>query len=254
MIEVTYDIEDLSLILRTRAKEQPPLPLAPMDPVPEDLSLSVIVDPNLFEEVATAIQLHDTLTNKNQMVYCAAEGYYLRYRVAVLGIGSVVEEVYQQLTRDLTHDLDLELGEFNLWARFQTALFGGTPKSEVVKSDASVLADRLIQFRPNYLVLVNVGQVKEKFADKSPQQLALLTHRINSGAIYSGQRPYTLVFVTDSVIPPKTFSQYWRICQTMNTFPATTQFEPTELAQLAEHSRKELLTYTKLYFQIKHLK
>lgn len=252
MIEITFDIEDLSLLLKTRAKERPALRAGLEEDSPEDMSLSVIVDPSLFEEPDPTIQVHDTLTNQTQEVYRCDEGYLLRYRVAVLGIGTVVDEVHVALREQMQEDVDLEVGGLELKARFQTALFGGRPKgSTVERADASVLVDRLIHYRPNYLVLVNAGQVRERFADKSARQLAMITHHINQGAMYGGQRPYTLAMVTDAPIPNRVFSQYWRLCQTMNTFPAAAQFRPDQVSDLKEHSLGELKTYTDMYFQVK---
>ena len=163
--------------------------------------------------------------------------HYSTFRVSV-------ESVHDALRERLSAVSDLLVERVNLWAKYEVGLFGGQPRRKsVTKADAEFLADRLAAFRPNYLVLVNAGHVRNHFADKSPQQLAVLTRHINLGAL-AGQRPYTLILVVDRRIPDDAFAVYWRTCQMMNTFPAAMQFTPSEVDQLVEYARLEVERYT----------
>ncbi|MCA9666642.1 MAG: hypothetical protein KC503_13680 [Myxococcales bacterium] len=239
----TFDIEDLSQVIHLRSLEPQREDSQEVDP--DDLSLPLVLD-DLQDpaESDPTIEVVDSLTRQRRKVYRADEGRFLRYRVGVLGIGSAVESVHDALRERLSAVSDLLVERVNLWAKYEVGLFGGQPRRKsVTKADAEFLADRLAAFRPNYLVLVNAGHVRNHFADKSPQQLAVLTRHINLGAL-AGQRPYTLILVVDRRIPDDAFAVYWRTCQMMNTFPAAMQFTPSEVDQLVEYARLEVERYT----------
>lgn len=245
----TFDIEDLSQVIRLRAEEfvEP----AARAPAPEDTSIPVRVDAEAPGDPEDhSLRLIDTLTRAPHRVFRGAKGRFIRYRIGVLGIGSSVEDVYHQLKQQMEHANDLLLDQLDLWSRYEVGLFGGQPRRDVSKHDAELLADQLARFRPNYLVLVNAGQVKNSFSDRSPQHLALLTRAINQGALRGGQRPYTLVFVMNQLIPEKIFPIYMRACQTLNTHPAMMQFLPSELSRLIDYARFELRSYTRNHLEI----
>jgi hypothetical protein len=243
----TFDIEDLSLLIKRRGEEQP----KPVGRSPSDLSLPIIVEP-IFDDVQDpGLVIIDTMTDVERAAYRFAQGSYIRYRIGVLGIGQAVEEVHQRLHEPLDGSTDELVKEYNLWSRYQVALFGGAPRGEVQIQDADLLADRLAFFKPNYLVLVNAGQTKNKFADKTARQLALLTHHVNAGAMSGGQRPYTLVIVTDEPIAAAIFAQYTRTCQAMNTFPAVEQFTLDEGRLLVAHARAQLAEYAARHMQVR---
>jgi hypothetical protein len=244
------DIEDLSLLLHVaRETGRPPRPV-PRSFSAEDLSIRVIVEAVEDDEPELTATIVDTLTNEESAVYRFKEGLYLRYRIGVLGIGQAVDEVYDLLRLRLEGATDPVAEDVNLWARYQVALFGGA-ESGVAPADAELLADRLALFKPNYLVLVNAGHVKNKFADKTPQQLAMITHHINEGAQSAGQRPYAVVLVTDKPIPLESYTRYCRLCQAMNTFPAEAQFAPDSTEELVGHVVLKLRAYTRGHMELR---
>jgi hypothetical protein len=241
-----YDIEDLTQVLSVN---RPARTESSFDR--EDLSIPIIIEEPLDDELDDTFHLVDTMVDEEQQVYRFEQGRYLRYRIGVLGIGLAVEQFYFELKEVIKEAVDPLVEEMNLWAKYQVALFGGKPKDGgVAPADANLLADRLALFKPNYLVLVNAGQVKNKFADKTPQQLAMLSLHINSGAMERRQRPYTLVLVTDKLIGPQTFSVYRRICLTMNTYPAEKQFSPEEIDAVVNHVRFTLKVYTEQHLKV----
>ena len=82
-----------------------------------------------------------------------------------------------------------------------------------------------------------------------------LTYHINSGAMQGGQRPYSLVLVTDEPVPPNTFSQYQRLCRvTMNTFPAERQFAPDRIGELVAYVKSSLKAYTEQHLRLRGVK
>jgi hypothetical protein len=101
------------------------------------------------------------------------------------------------------------------------------------------------------LVLVNAGQVKHKFADLTPVQLCQITSRINAGATSGGQRPYSMVIVTDKLVTQRNFDAYCQACDARGTEPASMQFTPYEKSSLAEHVRVLLKTYTSRYLEVR---
>lgn len=249
----TFDIEDLSLLIERRAAAPRAGPRATLqDFAPEDLSLPVRIEAIFDELTDPTIVIIDTMTDEERAAFRSTQGSYIRYRVGVLGIGQAVEEIYEALYAALDQAADPLDEELDLWSRYQVALFGGAPRAEGVQTrDADLLADRLALFKPNYLVLVNAGQTKQKFADKTARQLALLTHHINAGALVGGQRPYSLVIVTDEPIAAAVFAQYQRACQTMNTYPAVEQFLVHEVGALAAHARAQPADYAGRHLQIR---
>jgi hypothetical protein len=246
----TFDIEDLSLLIKQRSNAAPKASSEEIRP--EDLSLPVRVEA-VFDAVSDpSIEIVDTLTDEEREAYRCDQGSYIRYRVGVLGIGQAVEDVHRDLRAELEDATDPLLLELDLWARYQVALFGGAPRDDGVRpDDADLLADRLALFKPNYLVLVNAGQTKNKFADLTSQQLALLTLHINLGALAGGQRPYTPVIVTDEPIAAAIWAQYQRACQTMNTYPAVEQFFLHEGARLVHHAREQLAAHAATHMQVR---
>jgi len=268
MAKETLDIEDLSQMLQL-AGSQPRISsgrqLRSSRPcgalrdeaaqfAPEDLSIPIIVEEPPEDELDTTITIVDSLTTEERETYRCAEGRYLRYRIGVLGIGEAVEQVYHRLRQMLGDATDPLVEHLNLWVRYQVALFGGKPRDGVVeRADAALLADRLALFKPSFLVLVNAGPVKNRFADKTPQQLAIITHHINQGALVGGQRPYTVVLVTDYPVPAERFAEYQRLCRTtMNTFPAERQFAPEETGALLAYARSTLQAYTEQHLTERH--
>jgi hypothetical protein len=244
----SLDIEDLSQILKLAGRGDP----TPRSDIPDDLSLPIIVDAPDEGEVDPSVIIVDSLTSEERQIYCFARGRYLRYRLAVLGIGEAVEEVHGLIYALLGDAADVLSQDLNLWVRYHVALFGGLPRGHVAQADAELVADRLALFKPNFLVLVNAGQVKHKFASKTPQQLAVLTHHINSGALKGGQRPYSLILVTDAPIPQERFAEYQRICRTtMNTFPAERQFAPEEIGVLVAYAKSRLRAHTEQYLSVR---
>ena len=245
----TFDIEDLSEVIRLRA-EQRQQPIA--DEVDEDaITLPIRAESSTAPlQVDTGVRAVDSITEREHPIYRVASLRLLRYRVAVLGIGSVVEQLFEGLQRRLEPLDDSLVPSLDLRARFEVGLFGGQPRNRAVRPvDAQLLADRLAAYRPNCLVLVNAGQVRNRFADRSPEELAALTRRVNLGAL-AGQRPYSLVMVLDREIPAATFGLYWRACQTMNTFAATKQFSLENLPDLVEAIRAELRRYASDHLSI----
>ena len=243
------DIEDLSQMLRVAGGVVRP----ERDPSFDDLSIPFIVDPTPIDEPDPTALIVDTLTREERVVYRFDQGRYLRYRIGVLGVGEAVEQVYNKLKPLVGDATDPLVERLNLWARYQVALFGGKPRGTGVnRDDAELLADRLMLYKPNFLVLVNAGQVKNKFADKTPQQFAVVTHHINTGAMRGGQRPYSLVLVTDQPIPVDRFGVYQRLCRvTMNTFPAERQFAPEQMGELVAYARNNLRAYTEQHLRLR---
>lgn len=253
MPKENLDIEDLSQMLRLAGSEgQRSRP--GYEPAPDDLSIPFEIDPTPLDEPDPTALLVDILTKQERVIYRFEQGRYLRYRVGVLGVGEAVEVVHARLKELLDQAADPLVDHLNLWVRYRVALFGGKPRGPGVKrEDAELLADRLTLFKPNLLVLVNAGNVKNKFADKTPQQFALLTHHINTGAMSGGQRPYSMVLVTDHPLTPDRFGLYQRLCRvTMNTFPAERQFAPEEIGALVAFARDNLRVYTEKHLRIQN--
>jgi hypothetical protein len=243
-----FDIEDLSQLLKRRAGVSSTL--RELDP--EDLSIPISVDTSFVDEPDDTIHIVDTLDAEQAPVYRSPQGRYLRYRIAVLGIGQAVEQIHQQLRTMLDGATDPLIEEHNISVRYAVALFGGKPAEGGVRTaDAELLVDRLVLFRANHLVLVNAGQVKHRFADQTPHQLALLSRQINSNALTAGQRPYTLVFVVDKRMSEEHFTRYRQFCQKINTHPAAAQFGVAETSALIEHARQQLISYTRAFLQVR---
>lgn len=244
----TFNIEDLSVLIKAYGEGRP----LTADLFPDDLTIPILVDKPPEDPRDLTIRIVDTLTSEEPVAYQTDQGSYLRYRVAILGIGNEVERIFVQLKMMLEKATDLLVENLNLWSRYQVGLFGGKPKEGGVDpGDADILAARLALFKPNYLLLVNMGGVKNKFADKTPRQLALLTNHINKGAMSGGQRPYSLVIVTDSLIPKRNFELYQRLCQAMNTFHAQAQFAPREKAAIVAHVRLVAQNYVKQHMKVR---
>ena len=243
------NIEDLSLVLRQAGQDDRP---REQEPLPEDLSLPILVDSRAEGKLDDTVLIIDSMTSARQQVYSFPRGRYLRCRLAVLGIGEEVERVHRLVHGLLGDAVDPLLRDINVWVRYQVALFGGRPRGPVTRRDAELVADRLTLYKPNFLVLVNAGQVKDRFAFKTPQQLAMLTHHINRGALAGGQRPYRLILVTDRDIPEKRFAEYQRICRTtLNTFPAERQFSTSEIGSLVAYAKEALRAHTERYFTVR---
>ena len=250
MTKQILDIEDLSQMLRLAGARAAP---TPPHTAPDDLSIPFIVDPTPIDEPDPTALIVDMLTQEERLLFRFEQGRYLRYRIGVLGIGEEVEETYARIKGMIGTTTDPLVEHLNLWVRYQVALFGGRPRGAgVAREDAEMLADRLALFKPNLLVLVNAGQVKNRFSDKTPQQFAMITHHINSGAMVGGQRPYTLALVTDRPFSPDRFGLYQRLCRvTMNTFPAERQLAPEQIGTLVAFARDTLRAYTEKHLQIR---
>jgi hypothetical protein len=195
------------------------------------------------------VEIIDSLLGASKPAFRSERGLYLRQRVAVLGVGGAVQGVYRALRKALVglrHDL---IGPpIEVDACYDVALFGGDFRGEQVsRGDAELLGDRLATYRTNCLVVVNAGAVKARFADRSPQQLAMLTRCINRGALVHGQRPYALVFVVDEPIPQRAFNIYVRACQQLGTPAAMLQVKPTAIEELTAYVRFELTRYAAHY-------
>jgi len=245
---VEFDIEDLSRLLHSRQVPSPPRE------IDDDLSIPIVVDTSLVDEPDDTIHIVDAFANDEAAVYRSPQGRYLRYRIAVLGVGEAVEQIYHQLKMILGNAVDPLIEEHHISVKYTVALFGGKPAAGGVRSaDAELLVDRLTLFRPNHLVLVDAGQVKHRFADQTPQQLALLSRQISSGAHSGGQRPYTLIFVTDKRISDEGFHRYRQVCEKINTYPAAAQFRVDEIIAVVEHARQQLIGYTRTFLQVRGL-
>lgn len=242
MTKQVFNIEDLTQVLSvSRPKSD--------RSDDEDLSIPIIIEDLSDDEIDVTLHLVDDLVDQEQPIFVFDEGRYLRYRIGVLGLGQVVEQIFAGLKATLAEAVDPLVENLNLWAKYQVALFGGVPRGEVTAADAHLLADRLDLFKPNYLVLVTAGQMT--LTDATPQQLAQLTLRVNSGAVERRQRPYALVLVTDKDIGQQSFAMYRRLCVTMNTYPAEAQLRPTQIDGLASHARRTLLTYTEDHLKVR---
>jgi hypothetical protein len=251
----TFDIEDLSQVIHRQARAIPREEGEPdnITSALSDLTLPVVVDtPDGVEQVDATLEIVDTLSSEERHAFCMPTGRYIRYRIGVLGIGQAVEQFYDELYDLFAHSNDLLLEERNLWARYSMALFGGKPRrGGVASTDADLLATKLASYKPNYLVLVNAGQMKNKFADLTPAQLCQITSRITAGATAGGQRPYSMVIVTDKLVTQRNFDEYCRACDAQGTAPASIQFTPYEKSSLVEHVRILLRTYTTRYLEIR---
>jgi hypothetical protein len=249
----TFDIEDLSQAIAAHARAVPREEPGDIASALADLTLPIVVHaPDDAEEVDPTVEIIDSSSDEERHAFRMPTGRYIRYRIGVLGIGQAVETFYDQLYDLFARSTDPLLEEQQLWARYSMALFGGKPRrGGVAADDADLLAANLSRFRPNYLVLVNAGQVKHKFADLSPAQLAQLTSHINAGATSGGQRPYSLVIVTDKLVTRRNFDEYCRACDATGTEPASMQFTPHEKSSLAEHVRILLRTYTSRYLALR---
>lgn len=240
-----YNIEDLSTMLRPPGVER--ARGGSLDEPDEDDSLElqiVIEEQDSPPRDDATPYIVDALTDEERLAYRFEQGCELRYRVGVLGVGKGVEGFYRAVDDLLGEAADPLSQERNLWAHYQVGLFGGRPNGPLARGDAEVLADRLDLFRPNYLALVNAGAVKNKFADRSAHQLALLTRHINSGAM-RGQSPYSLVFVTDTPIPEPLFREYRATCRRLDTHPAGRQFRLDQVDRMADDIRAELGHYAR---------
>lgn len=254
-----FDIEDISEVIRLRSDWQGAPMTGPSrdDCVPEtdnEDSLPVLVPEGGLQPRDSSIDIIDTLTKQKHDALRSDVGPRLRYRIGVLGIGKAVEDIYAALCGALGPAQDILLEDPPLRALYSIGLFGGHPRGDIDRTHVDHLVDRLALFRPNLLVVVNAGQVKKSFADKNPQQLALLTRYLNQGAMRGSQRPYGLVFVVNRLTAEKAFSIYMRSCQMMNTPPAMMQFLPEEISDLIDYARFELRNYTRYHLQIKVLK
>jgi hypothetical protein len=245
---VEFDIEDLSRLLQTHRAQ------SPSRESDDDLSIPIVVDTSLVDEPDDTIHIVDALAHEEARVYRSPQGRYLRYRIAVLGIGEAVEQIFHQLKMMLGNAVDPLIEEHHISVKYTVALFGGQPAVGGVRpADAELLVDRLTLFRPNHLLLVNAGQVKNRFADQTPQQLALLSRQISEGALSGGQRPYTLVFVTDKPISDEGFHRYRQVCEKLNTYPAAAQFRVEEIIAVVEHARQQLIGYTRTFLRVRGL-
>ena len=252
-----FDLEDLSQVIEARARAGEArralaneAPTFDEEDVSDALTLPIVIDEEL-DVVEDEVELYDSLLDVLHPVFRSTRGPYVRHRVAVLGIGEAVESVYAELRKQLEglrHPLvDPPVA---VDACYDIALFGGRPRAARVSlDDAELLGDRLATYRPNCLVLVNAGPVKRHFAARSPQQLSLLTHCINRGALVHGQRPYALVFVVDQPIPERPFEHYLRACQQLGTPAAMLQLAPDALEELVAYVRFELERYATHHLQ-----
>ncbi|MCC6750476.1 MAG: hypothetical protein IT371_22620 [Deltaproteobacteria bacterium] len=253
MSDDSFDIDVISQVISRRSRQDLPAVRAPDRP-PEDLTIPVVVElrSDTTDELDTSVLVVDTTTNLEQLAYRCAEGRYLRCRMGVLGVGYAVEQLFGELRHRLEHSQDPLQPALRLFVRYEVALFGGEPRpGGVSRDDAEHLADRLALYEPSVLVVVNAGQVRNKFSTKNAQQLALLTQCINHGALRAHQRPYALVFVTDEPIPDPVFTAYQRICQALGTPPALMQFLPRDVEDIIQYARFEFDQYATHHLDVR---
>ncbi len=251
MLAAEFDLEDLSQVIEARAEIAEARGAAALERHNEDseaITLQIEIQDDL-DVCEPDVEIIDALLGASKPAFRSERGLYLRQRVAVLGVGGAVQGVYQALRKELSglrHDL---IGPpLAVDACYDVALFGGDFHGEQVsRGDAELLGDRLATYRTNCLVVVNAGAVKARFADRSPQQLAMLTRCINRGALVHGQRPYALVFVIDEPIPQRAFNIYVRACQQLGTPPAMLQIKPAATEELTAYVRFELTRYASHY-------
>lgn len=247
----SFDLEQLSQAIGARAEAIPAESADEFEREGSSTTLPVHVDDIPLASVDETVDLSDPISRGRHLCFVDEEGRFLLYRVAVLGIGAAVEDVHKELRSKLGKLRDALPGDLDLEVRYNVGLFGGQVQGEnVAAADAEHLGDRLAIYRPNLLVLVNAGQVRQRFADRSPQQLAVLTRYINHGALFGGQRPYALVLVTDQLIAEPAFSTYARACQALHTYPALLQLEPKELARITRFARFEAARFARDHLQL----
>ena len=85
----SLDIEDLSRMLKLATGSKPAGAVATAD-----LSIPIIVDVPEEGEADPGVTLVDSLTSDESVAFRFANGWYLRFRLAVLGIGEAVEDVH----------------------------------------------------------------------------------------------------------------------------------------------------------------
>lgn len=217
----------------------------------EEITLPIEIS-RAFDNLDEEVELIDTLINKIQPVYRDLRGSYIKHRIAILGIGKVVEDVYDRLHRQFADKEDLiDLKSGSLKVRYDVALFGGKPRGdEIIEEDVGRLATLLAAYSPNTLFIVNSGAIKQHLADCSVKQLALITHCINRGAAINRQRPYTLIFVVDKKIEEKHFDDYLRACQQLATTPAMIQFAINEVEEAEAYLRFDLERYANHHLKL----
>ena len=59
------------------------------------------------------------------------------------------------------------------------------------------------------------------------------------GALFGGQRPYSLVLATDQLIDDHTFETYGRACNALRTYPALLQLQPDDVERIVRFARFE---------------
>ena len=249
---VEFDLEDLSHVIEARATLAESRGVAALERGESEDSEAITLQIEIEEDLDVCepdVEVVDSLLGASKPAFRSEQGLYLRHRVAVLGVGGSVQRVYHDLRRELDglrHDL---IGApLAVDARYDVALFGGDFRGErVSQGDAELLGDKLATYRANCLVVVNAGAVKARFADRTPQQLALLTRCINRGALVYAQRPYALVFVVDEPIPQRAFNLYVRACQQLGTPAAMMQIAPGSIEELKAYVRFELTRYAAHY-------
>ena len=248
MLSSEFDLDDLSKVIDQRATIAEARGVAELERSEDDsgaITLQIEV-PVVLDTCDEEVEVLDALLGTTKPAFRDAEGLFLRHRVAVLGVGSAVDGVHKRLKQKLASARhEIISAPLPVDARYDVALFGGNFQgSEVSRDDAELLGDRLATYRANCLVVVNAGAVKARFADRSAQQLALLTHFINRGALVHGQRPYALVFVVDEPIPQRAFNVYVRACQQLGTPAAMIQLAPDAVGELMDYIRFELTRYS----------
>lgn len=249
-----FDLEDLSQVIEARGKIAQAKDVAARehDEDSESITLQIEIEPDL-DVCEPDVEIYDALLGASKPAFRSEHGLYLRHRVAVLGVGGAVQGVYQALRHELgrlRHELITAPVEVD--ACYEVALFGGDLRGQQVsRGDAELLGDRLATYRANCLVVVNAGAVKARFADRSPQQLAVLTRCINLGALVHGQQPYALVFVVDEPIPARTFNSYMHACQQLGTPVAMLQVQPDAIEALTAYVRFELERYATNHLEVR---
>lgn len=111
-------------------------------------------------------------------------------------------------------------------------------------------------FKPNYLVALNIGRTGDKIGNTSPYSLATLSHAINqefgSGnpGAYPGQKPYSLVFLTDKPLEEQKFFQYQRLCEEKEIIAAKKQFSTFETEELIQHIKDACVGHIRKEFAL----
>ncbi|MBW2733472.1 MAG: hypothetical protein JRH20_13885 [Deltaproteobacteria bacterium] len=239
-----FNIEQLSRAIATHAEAASADALAEMAREHSPEALPLCVDELPLTAVDKSMDLEDLISHSQHTCFVDAEGRFLLYRVAVLGIASAVEQTYQELQHKLAKARDPLLGDLTLEIRYNVGLFGGeVGDAKVSTTDTARLTAHLATYRPNLLVVVDATEEKERFSAGTPQQLAMLTRALNHGALFAGQRPYALVLVTEARLEEQSFETYARACHALRTPPALLQHLPTELDRVVSYARFEAIRF-----------